>query len=150
MEHHGRRRIIPLGPKAQAILTSYLMDAASEESYLFSPKISEEMRKAEMRKHRKTKVQPSQEDRSTESPQVSPGDHYTTASYRRAVQRSAERAGVERWSPNQLRHSSLTEIRKKFGLEAAQVIGGHARADVTQVYAERDLDKAIEIARQMG
>ena len=55
-----------------------------------------------------------------------------------------------RWSPNQLRHSVGTEIRKRFGLETAQVILGHASADVTQVYAERDLSKAIEIMREVG
>lgn len=55
-----------------------------------------------------------------------------------------------RWSPNQLRHSAGTEIRKRYGLEAAQVILGHASADVTQVYAERDLQKAVEIMREVG
>ncbi|EMI42471.1 tyrosine-type recombinase/integrase [Rhodopirellula sp. SWK7] len=55
-----------------------------------------------------------------------------------------------RWNANQLRHTRGTEIRKRFGLEAAQVILGHAAADVTQVYAERDRDKAIEVARQVG
>lgn len=55
-----------------------------------------------------------------------------------------------RWSPNRLRHSAGTEIRKRFGLEAAQVILGHASADVTQVYAERDLQKAVEIMREVG
>jgi len=55
-----------------------------------------------------------------------------------------------RWSPNRLRHSAGTEIRKKFGLEAAQVILGHASADVTQIYAERDLQKAVDIMREVG
>ena len=56
----------------------------------------------------------------------------------------------KRWSPNQLRHTAATRIRKQFGLEAAQVILGHAAADVTQVYAERDADKAREVLRQIG
>jgi integrase len=56
----------------------------------------------------------------------------------------------KRWSPNQLRHTAATRIRKEFGLEAAQVILGHAAADVTQVYAERDADKAREVVRQIG
>ncbi len=55
-----------------------------------------------------------------------------------------------RWSPNQLRHTAATRIRKDFGLEAAQVILGHAAADVTQIYAERNADKAREVIRQMG
>ena len=35
-----------------------------------------------------------------------------------------------------------TEVRKRYGLKAAQVTLGHATADVTQVYAERDLELA--------
>jgi integrase len=54
------------------------------------------------------------------------------------------------WSPNQLRHTAATEIRSKFGLEAAQVTLGHSNANVTQIYAERDLSKAAEIMRQVG
>ena len=55
-----------------------------------------------------------------------------------------------RWSPNQLRHAAATEIRRQFGLEAAQVTLGHSNANVTQIYAERDLSKAAEIMRQVG
>ncbi len=55
-----------------------------------------------------------------------------------------------RWSPNRLRHSAATEIRRRFGLDAAATILGHAKADVTQVYAERDYAKAADVARQIG
>ena len=34
------------------------------------------------------------------------------------------------WHPNQLRHSFATAVRKQHGLEAAQVLLGHSRADV--------------------
>jgi integrase len=57
---------------------------------------------------------------------------------------------AHQWSPNRLRHTAGTEIRSKFGLEASQCVLGHARADVTQIYAERDLGKAREIARKIG
>ena len=57
---------------------------------------------------------------------------------------------VEHWHPNQLRHAKATELRKEHGLEAAQVVLGHARADVTQVYAERNVALAKEIAKQSG
>ena len=36
------------------------------------------------------------------------------------------------WHPNQLRHSYATKVRREHGLEAAQVLLGHSRADVTQ------------------
>ena len=46
--------------------------------------------------------------------------------------------------------TAATEIRRRFGLEAAQVILGHSKADVTQIYAERNPGKAIEVALQVG
>ena len=58
----------------------------------------------------------------------------------------AEHYRKYRWSPNRLRHAAATEIRQQFGLEAAQVVLGHSKADVTQVYAERDLGKGVEVA----
>jgi len=54
------------------------------------------------------------------------------------------------WHPNQLRHTFATRVRKQHGLEAAQVLLGHARADVTQVYAERNVELAIAVAAQVG
>ena len=57
---------------------------------------------------------------------------------------------LEKWSPKRLRHSAATGIRKEFGLEAAQVFLGHASADVTQVYAERDRNLVADIARELG
>jgi site-specific recombinase XerC len=57
---------------------------------------------------------------------------------------------IPRWSPNRLRHSAATEIRKRFGLEAVQVVLGHAKADVSQIYAERDLGLAERIMREVG
>ena len=46
--------------------------------------------------------------------------------------------------------SSDTRIRKDFGLEAAQILLGHSKADVTQVYAERDMARAATVALQIG
>ncbi len=57
---------------------------------------------------------------------------------------------VPRWHPHRLRHSRLTAIRRRYGLEAAQVVAGHARADVTEVYAEADVDLALRVAREVG
>jgi integrase len=66
--------------------------------------------------------------------------------------KQAKKAGfaVPHWHPHQLRHNRGTEVRRKYGIEAAQVALGHARADVTEVYAERNLEQARKIAREMG
>jgi len=57
---------------------------------------------------------------------------------------------AHRWAPNQLRHSYATKVRKAHGLEAVQVLLGHSRADVTQVYAERNESLAITVASKIG
>jgi integrase len=57
---------------------------------------------------------------------------------------------AHRWHPNQLRHTFATRVRKQHGLEAAQVLLGHARADVTQVYAERNEQLAASVAVMIG
>jgi integrase len=49
-----------------------------------------------------------------------------------------------------LRHTFGTEVRKVEGFEAAQVMLGHSRADVTQVYAERNESLALKIAAKIG
>ncbi len=55
-----------------------------------------------------------------------------------------------RWTPNQLRHTFATEVRKEHGLEAAQVLLGHSKADVTQIYAEKNEALAVAIAAKRG
>ncbi len=56
-----------------------------------------------------------------------------------------------RWHPHQLRHNAATNLRREFGLEAAQLALGHASAQITDaVYAERDEARVIEIMRKIG
>ena len=55
-----------------------------------------------------------------------------------------------RWAPNQLRHTHATAVRKRFGLEAAQVALGHANAAITEVYAEKNAALAAQVAAQIG
>lgn len=57
---------------------------------------------------------------------------------------------AHRWHPNQLRHSFGTRVRKHHGLEAEQVLLGHERADVTQVYAERNEELAVSVTAKIG
>jgi integrase len=57
---------------------------------------------------------------------------------------------AHRWHPHQLRHTHATEVRRQFGLEAAQVALGHSQANVTEIYAERDLALAARVASEIG
>ncbi len=78
------------------------------------------------------------------------GRCYGKWSYGQAVERACKKAGVERFTPNQIRHTHGTLVRRGYGLEGAQVALGHERADVTQVYAERDSELARRIAEEIG
>jgi len=164
-EHHGRERVIFVGPQAQAVIMLYLVREPTE--HCFSPAESETKRHVEMRARRKSKVQPSQRNRRKARPLRAPATSYTKDSYARAIrrgvttankaiQKDAELFGIDNpallayWAPNRLRHTRATQVRRQFGLEAAQVILGHAKADVTQVYAERDHALADDVMKKIG
>jgi len=149
--YKGKTRVIPLGPRARRVLESFLQERSlCDDEPLFSPSRAREERFLRMRQTRRSKVQPSQQDRKKQRPQKIPGEVYGTAAVCRAVAATCKRVGVPHWHPYQLRHSFATRVRKQHGLEAAQVLLGHARADVTQVYAERDLDLALDVASRIG
>ena len=174
----GHDRVISLGPKAQAILKPWLRLNVTE--YLFQPRESREAFDAERKAKRTSKVPPSQSKRRRKlKPKRKPGERYNVISYTHAIyractvahrrtckdcQRQIDESRKDRtkrlrkcpglraclWSPNRLRHSFGTEVRRRYGLEAAQVLLGHQKANVTQVYAERNLGLAQTVAAEIG
>lgn len=170
-EHHGHQRVIMIGPKAQNVLRPYLL--RDKTRYCFVPVEGERRRRADLHERRLSPVRPfERRRRQKRHPKRSPGNRYTPGSYRRAIERAVERVNKERqeeacnvtdttgakvepvllpkWTPNQLRHSAATEIRRQFGLEAVQVVLGHAHANITEVYAERDMNLAAEVMQKIG
>src|SRR5262249_24253725 len=89
-EHHGHTRIIAIGPRAQEIVRRHLKTEI--QAYLFSPADSIAEFRAELRRHRKSKVQPSQENRAKTTPNRRPGLRYTKSSYANAVADACNRA----------------------------------------------------------
>ena len=168
--HHERDRNLYIGPQAQEILTPYLL--RGEYEHLFRPCDAVRQRREKASAERVTPL--SCGNRSGERSgglkgkraRKRPSDAYDTTSYRRAIHYACDRAfppadslegealrkwrSEHRWSPNRLRHTKGTEVRKAFGLEHAQIYLGHAAANVTQIYAERDKEKALEVARKIG
>ena len=156
----GKVRTIPIGPKAQEILLPFL--DRPDEAYLFTPHESY----CWLREHpgscdktRKTPIYPSELKRRKKQKERKTVKRFqscfNTGSYDQSIRKSLQRAQkdgiiVEKWTPNQLRHTKATELRRTDGLEAAQVVLGHAKADVTQIYAERNLNLAIQIAKETG
>jgi integrase len=148
-QHIGHQRVIFLGPQAQLILKSYLADCP-QDGFVFSPARERKKKFDALRAKRKTPVQPSQKDRSNPNAKKRPGARYKRSSISTAVFKACKQAKITNWFPYQLRHSFATESRKQYGLEAAQVLLGHAQANVTQIYAERDHDKARAVAALAG
>jgi integrase len=162
--HHGYQRVIAIGPKAQEVIRPFLK--LDTHAYLFSPQEAIAEVRAERRRRRKTKVQPSQQDRRKRCPKKAPGKKYTTISYAHAVKggcRKADAAAhakdpsipkehmvVPHWHPHQLRHTRATELRREYGLDTARAVLGHTSPAVTEVYAELDTAKAAEVMGRIG
>jgi integrase len=157
-QHHGKERRVRIGPRAQAILKPWLR--AEPTAFLFSPKEAMEQKWAEMRRNRKTPVQPSQRSRKQAKPQRSPGDRYEVSSYDHAIVYGIRRANKEakkhgrpkipHWHANQLRHAAATRLRREFGIDVARAVLGHSSVMPTQVYAEQDEAKAMEAMERVG
>jgi integrase len=162
--HHGHDRMIFIGPRAQEVLRPFL--DASRDAYCFSPAESERRRNAARRACRKTPLWPSHQRRGHAArPRRSPGDRYDTPSYRRAIARAcraADRKAHEAdpsiaathvvtpvWSPNRLRHNRATELRRH-GLDVAKTILGHTKVETTQIYAEKDIQAAMDLVSRIG
>lgn len=125
-EHHDRERVIPLGPKAQAIISPYLDDADPTRLVLIRP------------------------NRARKYFEGLPTPDSMVTSYRNIIRKACVKAGVPHWHPNQLRHNAATELRKRYGIEAAQLALGHASANTTEIYAEKNLESLSRIAAEVG
>lgn len=172
--HHGHRRVVPLGPKAQAALRPFLEATRKTDAYLFSPAESEADRRARRHAARKTPLgqgnRPGTHRRP--DPRVTPGDLYDRTAYRRAIERAVGKANrltradpqrccvtdpdaiqaalIPHWTPHQLRHTAATRIRREMGLDAARALLGHRSLAVTDTYAELDQALAAKAAGRFG
>ena len=148
-QHRGRERVIYLGPKAQDVIRPFL--TADPAAYLFSPREYVDNLHRRRAQQRRTKRTPSEKARRRKThPKRKPGACYSRRSYRLAIVRACQAAGVPPWSPLQLRHTAATRIRSQYGLEVAQAILGHTRVETTQIYAERDLARAAQVMQEVG
>ena len=95
-QHRGRERIVFVGPKGQNLLTPYLLREKS--AHCFAPTDSERKRRAKLHESRVTPLgygnRPGTNCKG--SPKRKAGEHYTTASYRRAISRAVQSANAKR------------------------------------------------------
>jgi integrase len=156
-QHHDQERVVWLGPEAQKLIEPWLVRDLN--AYLFDPRHEAEKHMQGPRSRRGLMI----DDRARP-----PAKRYSSTSYRRAVTRACELAfphpdpknateaelakwnRAHHWTPHQLRHTAATSIRKRYSLDDAKAILGHASADMTQEYAERDQTRARAIMAEVG
>ncbi len=149
--YRGHQRVIYFGPKAQAVLQPLMADRPSD-AFLFDAADGERERRAERHRRRRTPLSSGNRPGSNRKPrpQRQPQGHYSVDSYRRAIARACRRAGVPHWHPHCLRHNAATRIRNELGIEMARLILGHRSAAVTEIYAEMDTTRAVEVMARIG
>ncbi len=139
--HHGRQRLIFIGPRGQQILRPFL--ELADQEYVFSPTHATKVHNDSRRNARKSPMTPSQAARHPKNDaEWKPGPYYRRDSYSRAIARGCRLASVCVWSPNRLRHNAATELRKKYPIESVRTVLGHSTAFTTEIYAELDFDAA--------
>jgi integrase len=124
MTWRGKDRRIFIGTDVQPILAKYLLRAP--ETFCFCPAESRKQQRQARSAARKIPLSCGNRSGSNvkRKPRRAPGERYSTRSYSKAIRRAAEKAGVERWSANRLRHAAAREIQEHYGLEhAAAVLG---------------------------
>lgn len=145
----GEVRQLAIGPECQKLLVPFLL--RHPKAYCFSPEEALKEHNASRREQRATKLWPSHANRKLKgSGGRAAGQRYDSASYRRAIHRACDRAGIEHWSPNQLRHLRCGEVEDELGIEAAGAVLGHRHLSTTQVYSHRRLQQSIKAARLLG
>jgi integrase len=147
-KHRGKARLIALGERSQQLVKKFLR--LDREAFLFSPRENLRLWNEEKRARRKTRVQPSQLDRSKSKPKKEAGERYTRHSYAQAITRACDKHGLPHWHPHQLRHSAALKIKQTMSLESARAYLGHSSVDMSEHYAGLDEKLACEVAAKIG
>jgi integrase len=129
-EHHGKARTVLIGPRAQAVLAPYL--ERFPDGHLFRPRGWACRRRGPRKTARR----------------VSACFAYNT--FYQAVRDACRKAGVPPFRPNALRHSAATRFRRDGGIDTAKTILGHGDIKTTEIYAQRDLERARSLVAKIG
>lgn len=145
LAYRGKDRVVLMGKEAQSILEPFL--ARPVHTFCFSPRESNaeiRARNAKIRRRANQIPTPRKTDREM-------GERFDPGSYRQAITRAINAAGVDHWSPHRLRHAFATRIRKDHGLTTANVLLGHQPgSSVTTIYAAEDRQAAARAIAEAG
>lgn len=132
----GRPRVVLIGPKAREILNRH-----RGGDIPFSP---EKAMKEYFDAQREARVTPfyGGKDPNAHIPRKL-GETWKTDSYTGTIAAACRRADIKPWGANRLRHAFATEVRRKFGLDAARAVLGHTDGCVTDIYTYDSLEDEI-------
>ncbi|MEM1228073.1 MAG: site-specific integrase [Planctomycetota bacterium] len=139
---HGIKKQVPILGAARDALEPFMH--RPDESYCFSPAESDQWFRDQRRANRTTPLK--YEKRVFKFEQIK-NPRYRSESYRQAIVRAAGRAGVEIWTPAQIRHTTATEIYDAIGIEEASALLGHTTVGMTEHYARMSLRRAVAAAK---
>ncbi len=145
-----KERVIGLGPRCISVLRPYLVTRVpplAPDAFVFRPAEATEAQVARHPRRRLYRLGDKRRVTIKVKSKRPPGAFYTVDAVRRAITRACKRAGVEPWSPLQLRHSAATRLRAEAGLEAARLALGHSDSATTLIYAEADKERVLQLMR---
>ena len=126
--HKRQRQAIPLSPKAQSIIqqASHREDGslAHGHEYLFRPSHAS---------HARGKT----------------SELYRDSSYRRAITRACEKAGIPPWTPHQVRKLVCHEIGNRWGTDGIRAVIGHADSRMADYYSPDRCEAGLAIVKEM-
>jgi integrase len=154
----GHKRTIFLGKPEQEILERR-MAGKERGQYVFNPREA-------MREHweraaakRKTKVQPSQQERKekrAKNPKRKYREDYTPGVYGKAIKKAIRSANrqlpsdqqIPHWFPYLLKHTATTKTTETEGLDVARAIAGQKSLGVAMIYNHADDTLAFNSAKK--
>ena len=140
--HHGHVTRYVLPPAAQRVLEQF---PALPLASIFSPASAMTERRTRLRAARKNKVQPSQRQRDADAPRDY-ASRWGLNEYRHAVERACLAAGIQRFTPHELRHGFVTWAANNLSLTAAAAAANHRNLTTTQGYVHIRQDDALAVA----
>ncbi len=169
--HHGKTRTLYFGPNAQEALQPFLADRPVDKP-LFSPLEAEYERRdttdynsqrspgehytpgsyCRAIRYACMNLHPYPDEIKQPTIVAEKAEQLELSDEEKAEQKRLRKEHRERWCwhPHQLRHNYATMIRKRFGIEEASNMLDHSSVKMTEIYAERDREQALEIARAVG
>ncbi|MFW6061462.1 MAG: tyrosine-type recombinase/integrase [Planctomycetota bacterium] len=148
--YRQRVRAIPLPESCQQVLRPRVTDWESREAVFQPAEAVQEMRDRRFARRKTPAVQGNSVGTNRKAdPMIQPGTQYNTSSLNNAAKRACKRAGVERFTPYDLRRTAATRVRARLSKDAASLLLGHVSSNTTEVYLLEEVQEAMKVARQL-